>query len=81
MNALESPNQISNEPSRLQIDEAVERLVETYRAKCLWFMRSNYFPSTDEERLRTLLNIERHGDRNAFVRARELREWLLQNGN
>ncbi len=56
--------------------EAVDRLVDEYRHRCLWFLRSDYYPSTDEERLRVLAYIERHGDRNAYVRAAEVRRWL-----
>ena len=58
------------------IAEAVDRLVDEYRHRCLWFLRSDYYPSTDEERLRVLAYIERHGDRNAYVRAAEVRRWL-----
>jgi hypothetical protein len=58
------------------IAEAVDRLVDEYRNRCLWFLRGDYYPSTDEERLRVLAYIERHGDRNAYVRAAEVRRWL-----
>jgi hypothetical protein len=58
------------------IAEAVDRLVDEYRHRCLWFLRSDYYPGTDEERLRVLAYIERHGDRNAYVRAAEVRRWL-----
>ena len=56
--------------------EAVNRLVDEYRAQCLWFLREDFYPATDAERLRVLNYIQRHGDRAAFVRAAALREWL-----
>ena len=58
------------------IAEAVDRLVDEYRLRCLWFLRGNYYPNTDEERLRVLAYIQRHGDRSAYVRAAEVRRWL-----
>lgn len=57
---------------------AIDRLVDEYRLRCLWFLRSDYYPSTDAERLKVLLYIERHGDRDAYRRAREMRRWLSQ---
>ena len=59
-----------------RVAEAVNRLVEEYRVRCLWFLRPDYYPSTREERLRVLGHIERHGDRQAFRRAAALRRWL-----
>jgi len=56
--------------------EAVNRLVDEYRLRCLWFLRSDYYPSTHAERLRVLTYIQRHGDREAFRRAAEVRQWL-----
>ena len=55
---------------------AVDALVEANRLRCLWFLRRDYYPSSDEERERVLLHIERHGDRETYRRARELRRWL-----
>ena len=58
------------------IAEAVNRLVDEYRLRCLWFLRSDYYPATDAERLKVLAYIQRHGDREAFRRAAEVRQWL-----
>jgi hypothetical protein len=69
-----TPGQI-DEPSSAQ---AVDRLVEEQRATCLWFLRADYRPVTDEERIRALEHIERHGDLEAFRRAATLRRWLSQ---
>jgi hypothetical protein len=58
------------------IDDAVNQLVHTYRARCLWFLRPDFYPSNDRERLMVLDQIERHGDREAYVKAASLRQWL-----
>jgi len=63
------------------IADAVNRLVDEYRVRCLWFLREDYYPATPEERLRTLGYIERYGDVQAFRRAGELRQWLSRNSN
>lgn len=55
----------------------VNRLVDDYRTQCLWYLRPDYYPSTDEERLRVLAAIERCGDRAAHVRVGALRRCLL----
>ena len=39
-------------------------------------MRLDYYPETDTQRLQVLEYIERHGDREAFRRAAEIRRWL-----
>ncbi len=57
-------------------EQAVDALVDEYRQRCLWFLREDYYPSSLEERLRVLDYIQRHGDREAFRRAAEVRKWL-----
>jgi hypothetical protein len=54
----------------------VDRLVDEYRARCLWFLREDYYPSTPEEILQALAYIQRYGDREAYRRAAEIRRWL-----
>jgi hypothetical protein len=56
--------------------EAVNRLVDEYRHRCLWFLREDYYPTTDDQRLRVLGWIERYGDVAAYRRAAEVRRWL-----
>ena len=56
--------------------ETVDRLVDEYRSRCLWFLRSDYYPATDEERSRVLDYIQRYGDTRAFLRAADVRQWL-----
>jgi hypothetical protein len=63
------------------VAEAVNRLIDEYRIRCLWFLRPDYYPSTPEERLRVLGHIERHGDREAFRRAAVLKRWLSRDSS
>jgi hypothetical protein len=56
-------------------------LVDEYRDRCLWFLRSDYYPATVEEGLRVIAAIERHGDRAAFQKAGEVRRWLSPPSN
>jgi hypothetical protein len=60
---------------------AVEQLVDRYRDRCLWFLRPDYYPATDAERLLVLRYIEHHGDREAFRRAGAVRQWLSRNSS
>jgi hypothetical protein len=64
-----------------EIASRIDRLIDEYRLRCLWFLRSDYLPSTDADRSRVLEYIERHGDRDGFRRARELRRWLSLNSS
>jgi hypothetical protein len=59
-----------------RLSESLHAVVDDYRARCLWFLRPDYYPATTEEALRVLEAIERHGDRAAFVRAAEIRRCL-----
>jgi hypothetical protein len=59
----------------------VHAIVDEYRARCLWFLREDYYPQTPDEACRVLESIERHGDVAAFRKAAELRQWLSQNSS
>ena len=59
----------------------VNALVDEYRTRCLWFLREDYYPKTQDDALRVLEYIERHGDVTAFQKAATLRQWLLQNSS
>jgi hypothetical protein len=61
-----------------EIPEAVNRLVDEYRRRCLWFLRVDFYPENDADRIKVLDYIERHGDREAFRRAAKIRRWLLR---
>jgi hypothetical protein len=58
------------------IAEAIDRLVDEYRHRCLWFLREDYYPITDDDRIRVLDAIARHGDVTAYRRASATRQWL-----
>ena len=59
----------------------VNQLVDTYRDRCLWFLRADYYPTDRQEVLRTLDYIRRYGDREAFRKAGELVQWLSLNSS
>ena len=61
--------------------DAVNRLVDEYRDRCLWFLRGDYYPESAEQALRVLGHIERHGDRTAYRRAGEVRQWLSRSSS
>ncbi|MFP3941789.1 MAG: hypothetical protein ACLF0P_15955 [Thermoanaerobaculia bacterium] len=63
-------------PEPALLDEELRSLVDEYRTRCLWFLRADYYPETREQALRVLRQIERHGDRDGFVRAARIRRWL-----
>ena len=54
----------------------IDRLVDEYRLSCLWYLRADFYPRTDAERLRALEAIARYGDVAAFRLASQLRQWL-----
>lgn len=60
------------------VEAALRLLVDEYRARCLWFLRDDYYPRTASERERILTQIAERGDLQAFRRVAELRTWLSQ---
>lgn len=58
------------------VDQEVRKLVEEYRDRCLWFMKPDFVPTTEEEQRRALDLIVRHGDRSAYRRVMEIKRWL-----
>ena len=60
---------------------AIDVLVDRYRDRCLWFLRSDYYPATDAERLRLLTYIEQYGDVAAYRQAGKLKRWLSQSSS
>lgn len=56
--------------------EALHRLVDEQRARCLWFLRSDYYPRSPAEGMRVLDAIQKNGDRAAFQAAARIRSWL-----
>jgi len=66
----------ASEPQGEAFQTELRRLVDDYRASCLWFLRSDLYPETPEQALRVLRQIERHADREGFVRAARIRQSL-----
>lgn len=56
-------------------DDPLRQLIDDVRRDCLWFLRPDFYPSSEAERRAVLGYIERYGDREAFRRARALRAW------
>lgn len=54
---------------------ALRVLVDEYRDRCLWFLRRDYYPVTTADAQRVLDAIQRHGDRDGFRRAAQVRQW------
>ncbi len=71
----------SSLPSIEAIQPELDHLVDEYRTRCLWFLRPDFYPRTNAEILRTLRQIEAHGDRAAFLRAAAIRAWHSRNSN
>ncbi len=59
-----------------EIVRAIDALVDECRAVSLWFLKLDYYPGTDEERMRVLHAIQKHCDLEQFKRAARLQEWL-----
>ncbi len=55
---------------------AIDALVDECRVECLWYLRPDYHPRTDVERLQILEAIQARADRDVFMRAGRLKEWL-----
>ena len=55
---------------------SVHLLMDDVRTRCLWSLRTDYYPSTPVEAVRVLETIERHGDLATFKKAAVLRQWL-----
>lgn len=63
-------------PSAAALDAELHALVDEYRTRCLWFLRPDLYPEDREQALRVLRHIERHGDRDGFIRAARIKRWL-----
>jgi hypothetical protein len=63
------------------LEASLRDLIDEYRDRCLWFLRRDYYPATRDEALRTLAAIQRQGDMQAFRRAAQIKQWLLQDSS
>ncbi|MGH9204888.1 MAG: hypothetical protein ACRD2A_26985 [Vicinamibacterales bacterium] len=66
---------------RASPEAELRRLMDDYRAQCLWFLHEGYYPETPQERERVLTLIAQHGDQAAFRRVAEVRTWLLRSSS
>lgn len=58
------------------LEHAVDALVDECRVECLWYLRPDYYPRTDLERLQVLDAIQERSSRDVFRRAGTLKTWL-----
>ena len=58
-------------------EEFVE-LVEAARHRCLWFFVADDLPAERDLQIETLDLIKRYGNRDDYIRARRLEQWLQQ---
>jgi hypothetical protein len=56
-------------------------LVQTARHRCLWFFAAEDLPAARDPQLETLELIKRYGNRDDYIRARRLEQWLRQNSS
>lgn len=64
------------ESMQTSIEAELRGLVDEYRTRCLWFLRPDFYPQTREDVLRVLRHIEKNADREGFIRAARIRQWL-----
>lgn len=72
-----NPDQTLSTQARMEL----RALVDTYRVRCLWSFRPDFYPETVSEAQRVLDAIGRHGDREAFIRSAEIKAWLSPDSN
>ncbi len=64
------------EATRDEVVRAVDALVDECRVECLWYLRKDFYPRSDPERLQTLDAIQERSSRDVFRRAGALKTWL-----
>ena len=60
------------------IIEQAHALIRQCRNQCLWFMREDCLPMDKAGLLRFMREIENSGTRDAYIQARNIEQWLLQ---
>lgn len=73
--AVASPESDAPPPAD-ELARAIDSLVDECRVRCLWFLRRDYYPRTDPERIRVLSAIQERADLAVFRRAGRLKAWL-----
>ena len=59
--------------------ETISFFVKEQKDRCLWFLDEDFVPKTKAQCLRALEYIRRYGDRDAYVKAGEMKSWLCRN--
>ena len=59
----------------------VDEFIDECRSACLWYQRPDYYPRTRADRLRVLDAIQRHADRDTFIKAGRLKRCLSPGSN
>jgi hypothetical protein len=56
-------------------------LITGCRTTCLWFLAPDKLPAEREAQIYALDCVERYGNREDFIQARRLKQWLSQHSN
>lgn len=56
--------------------EEVKSVIENYRSMCFWSFPDDFMPKNKRQLLLALDSLERYGDRVAYQKAGEIRQWL-----
>jgi hypothetical protein len=67
--------------SDVELARQVDELIDECRSASLWYQRPDYYPRSRADRLRVLDAIQRHADRDTFIRAGRLKEWLSRSSS
>lgn len=63
------------------VARAVDEFVDEWRVRALWYLRPDYYPRTDGERLAILEAIQERCTLDAFRRAGILKAWLSRHSS
>jgi hypothetical protein len=67
--------------SPVEDEVGFRRFIDDNRDRCLWFLRTDYYPATHEQAEHVLQLIERYGDRRVLSRVADFRRWLSHHFN
>lgn len=73
---LDSMSSADRESTSPEVAREIDALIDECRSTCLWFQRPDFYPRTRAERLRVLEAIQRHADRDTFIKAGRLKRCL-----
>jgi hypothetical protein len=67
--------------AREELVRAIDELVDECRVESLWYLRQDYYPSTDLERVQVLDAIQERSSREVFRRAGMMKAWLSRHSS